>query len=169
MVAAKDCNRGHAPARTAYIAGTRSGWKCSICRCTASTKLNLTKHECGGRKEWEQRKPKSATTPLIHDGHARVYSGEVLWCSICGAYADSKAKGMAQPCDGLPEKRKDCGGMWGQRLKLQRRCRPKTFGLMLVHRNADGTLWQPSGGTYANLGSRKTASEQASRRNNDSH
>ena len=28
------------------------------------------------------------------DGHTRVYSGEVVWCSTCGAYADKKAHGM---------------------------------------------------------------------------
>jgi hypothetical protein len=97
VVAAEGCNRGHKPCRGAYIAGARSGWKCSICRCTASTLRNLTKLDCGGHKEWEQRKPKLATTPVVHDGHDRVYAGEVVWCSICGAYADSKAKGMARP------------------------------------------------------------------------
>ena len=96
---------------------------------------------------------------MVHDGHDRVYAGEVVWCSICGAYADSKAKGMARPCEGLPEKRKGYGGMWGQRQKLLRRCHPKTFEFMRVHRNVDGTLWQPSGGTYTNLGSRTKTSE----------
>ena len=41
--------------------------------------------------------------------------------------------------------------MWGQRLKLLRRCHPKTLEYMRVHRNADGTLWQPTGGSYTNL------------------
>ena len=85
------------------------------------------------------------------DNHNRVYSGDVVWCSICGCYADSKAKGMADLCNGKPDKHDDGGGMWGQRNKLYRRCHPKTGGLMQEHRNADGTPWVPSGGGYAVL------------------
>ena len=83
--------------------------------------------------------------------HKRVYSGGVVWCAVCACLSDSKAKGMAKLCNGAPKKSHDGGGMWGQMRKLLRRCHPKTLQLMQEHRNADGSLWVPSGGTYERL------------------
>ena len=59
------------------------------------------------------------------DGHTRVYSGEVVWCSTCGAYADKKAHGMKGLCKGAPKREEEggkqrYGGMWGQLRKLMR-------------------------------------------------
>ena len=52
------------------------------------------------------------------DGHTRVYSGEVVWCSTCGAYADKKAHGMQTVCKVAPIREEvhgkyKYGGMWG--------------------------------------------------------
>ena len=49
--------------------------------------------------------------------------------------------------------------MWGQLKKLIRRSHPKTLRLMQEHRNADGTLWVPSGGTYERLEQRSAAAK----------
>lgn len=85
---------------------------------------------------------------MVHpacDNHKRVYSGDVVWCSFCGCYADSKAKGMVDHFDGKPDKSPEGGGMWGQISNLYRRCHPETLRLMEEHCNADGTQWVPSG------------------------
>ena len=47
----------------------------------------------------------------------------------------------------------------GQIRKLLRRCHPKTLQLMQEHRNADGSLWVPSGGTYERLEIRRALAE----------
>ena len=78
-------------------------------------------------------------------GHTRVYSGEVVWCSTCGAYADKKAHGMQTICKGAPVREEEngkykYGGMWGQLRKLMRRIHPKTGEVMEEHRHSDGSL-----------------------------
>jgi hypothetical protein len=61
----------------------------------------------------------------VGGGHSRMLSGDVMWCGICGCYADGKAVGLAAPCSGPPAKNGH-GGMWGQLRKL-RNCRhPRT-------------------------------------------
>ena len=105
VVAAAGLDRDHMPIRLPYFGGMRSGWKCTKCKQISSTREKLTKHECGGKRRWTRSAPTAANSGLepTVDRHTRVYSGDVVWCSVCGCYPDSKAKGMDRPCNGKPE------------------------------------------------------------------
>ena len=96
---------GYKPVKTPQIGGARSGCRCTTCRDLASTKEKLTRRRCRGRARWETQ-PAAARldTPEQGDGHTRVYSGDVVWCSTCGAYAGSKANGMGAQRRGAPVK-----------------------------------------------------------------
>ena len=37
---------------------------------------------------------------LRHDSHRIVRSGSITWCDRCGAYAETRGRGMARPCRG---------------------------------------------------------------------
>ena len=74
----------------------RSGWRCKTCRCISSTKAKLENKKCLGAvtSRWEEMAAAAAADAhKDSDGHTRVYSGEVGWCSTCGAYADKKRMG----------------------------------------------------------------------------
>ena len=71
----------------------------------SSTKAKLDEKKCNGSvaKKWEELAAIAAAKAINDtDGHTRVYSGEVVWCSTCGSYADKKAHGMQTVCKGAP-------------------------------------------------------------------
>ena len=110
--------------------------------------------KCGGSvaTKWETLAARAvADANKSSDGHTRVHSGDVVWCSTCGAYADKKAHGMQSTCEGAPTRGIHYGGMWGQLRKLMRRVHPKTGEIMQEHTNADGSPWAPGLKMYANL------------------
>ena len=125
----------------------------------SSTRAKLDDKKCHGAaaKRWEEQAATAAAmAQRDSDGHTRVYSGEVVWCSTCGAYADKKAHGMEGVCKGAPKREEEdgkpkYGGMWGQLRKLMRRIHPKTGETMEEHRNRDGSLWGPGLKPYSNL------------------
>ena len=41
----------HMPQKVTQISGMRSGWRCKICRCMASTKAKLDDKKCKGRQQ----------------------------------------------------------------------------------------------------------------------
>ena len=141
----------HLPQKVTQLSGMRSGWRCRICRCMSSTRAKLEDKKCHGAaaSKWEElAATAAAAAPKDSDGHTRVYSGEVVLCSTCGAYADKKAHGMKGVCKGAPKREEEdgkhkYGGMWGQLRKLMRRVHRKTGHTMEEHRNQDGTLWGP--------------------------
>ena len=144
----------HMPQKVLQISGMRSGWRCKVCRCMSSTKAKLDERKCNGSvaKKWETLAAVAAAkAEKDTDGHTRVHSGEVVWCSTCGAYADKKAHGMQAVCKGAPERGTQYGGMWGQLRKLMRRIHPKTGENMQEHCNHDGSPWGPGLKPYANL------------------
>ena len=57
-------------------------------------------------------------------------SGEVIWCSRCGVYADKKSKGLSNTCNGKPPRQRHRGGMEGQLRKLRNGEHPKTRELL---------------------------------------
>ena len=65
-----------------------------------------------------------AGTPM-GGGHTKILSGEVTWCSTCGAYADAKAIGLTKECKGHPKRGGSYGGAWGQLRKLLRGVHPR--------------------------------------------
>ena len=149
----------HMPQKVTQISGIRSGWRCRICRCMSSTKAKLDEKKCKGAaaNKWEELAATAAAVAKKGtDGHTRAYSGEVVWCSTCGAYADKKAHGVQDGCKEAPKREEEdgkykYGGMWGQLRKLMRRVHPKTGEVMEEHRNKDGSLWEPSLRLYSNL------------------
>jgi hypothetical protein len=81
----------HLPQKVTHLSGMRNGWRCRICRCISSTKAKLEDKKCLGAaaSRWEEMAATAAAdAQKDSDGHTRVYSGEVVWCSTCGAYAD---------------------------------------------------------------------------------
>ncbi len=58
-------------------------------------------------------------------GHCRQLSGDIVWCSLCGAYAAGVARGMAQPCPGRRQAWRG-GGRHGQLLSLRAGKHPRT-------------------------------------------
>ena len=81
----------------------------------SSTKAKLETRKCKGfvAKRWEALAVKAVVVAEKDiDGHARVHSGEVVWCSTCGAYAHEKAHGMQPRCNGAPQRGTRYGGMW---------------------------------------------------------
>lgn len=133
----------HGPQKVMHVSGIRSGWRCMVCRRMSSTKAKLELQHCRGpvARKWEALAANVAVVAKKQgDGHTRVHSGEVIWCSTCGAYADKKAhKGVHY------------GGMCGQLRKLMRKIHPETGELMQEHCNTDGSPWGPGMNLYANL------------------
>ena len=85
------------------------------------------------------------------DGRSHVHYSDVIWCSVCGSYADKKAHGMSTVCIGAPQKEGHCGGKWGQLRKLKRRAHPETNERMDERCNPDGSPWGPGMGAYSRL------------------
>ena len=95
----------HMPQKVLQISGMRSGWRCKVCRCMSSAKAKLDDNKRNGSvaNKWEALAAVAAAkAEKDTDGHTRVYSGEVVWCSTCGAYADTKAHGMQTIVKGAP-------------------------------------------------------------------
>ena len=87
------------PQKVTQISGMRSGWRCKICRCMASTKAKLDDKKCKGAaaNKWEKVVAiAAAAANKDTGGHTRVYSGEVVWRSTCGTYADKWHAGRLQ-------------------------------------------------------------------------
>ena len=105
------------------------------------SKLDEKKRNGSVAKKWETLAAVAAPrAEKDTDGRTRVYSGEVVWCSTCGAYADKKAHGMQTIFKGAPVREEvdgkyKYGGMWGQLRKLMRRIHPRTGEAMQEHCN----------------------------------
>ena len=55
-----------------------------------------------------------------------MLSGEVIWCSICGAYADLSVGGLQEACEGKHKGPWIGGGKRGQLCLLRKNVHPKT-------------------------------------------
>lgn len=81
----------------------------------SSTKAKLEVRKCKGPVA-KQREALAANAAAVAekdtDGHTRVHSGEVVWCSTCGAYADKKAHAMQKLCNGAPQRGTHYECMW---------------------------------------------------------
>ena len=92
------------PQKVTQISGMRSGWRCRICRCMSSTKAKLDEKKFKGAvaKKWDHLAAAAAAAAKKDtDGHTRVYSGEVVWCSTCGADATEKRMACRPHAKGL--------------------------------------------------------------------
>ena len=120
---------GHAPEKTCRN-GTRSGWRCKVCKHQSADFRKLASQRCEGSaaSRWATKAVKLAEAgATVGRGHTRVLSGETLWCLTCGAFADTKAVQLSGICNGAPTvwKQGRYGGMWGQKLKLLKGIHPR--------------------------------------------
>jgi hypothetical protein len=76
-------------------------------------------------KRWSKVERKDDAVVKTGHEHKKMLSGDVLWCSRCGVYADKKAKGLLDSCSGKPPKGGG-GRMEGQLRKLRNNIHPKT-------------------------------------------
>ena len=97
-------------ARPAALGGHRlvmanSGrWNCMVCKRSAAKSASLAPGQCNG----SVAKRLAARTKAIVDSggslgshHKFMMSGDVLWCSICGAFAEGcGTMALARPCQG---------------------------------------------------------------------
>ena len=58
-------------------------------------------------------------------GHARMLSGDVIWCGTCGAYADLRVSGLTEACTGKHTGPWRGGGKRGQLSSLRKNRHPK--------------------------------------------
>ena len=78
-------------------------WRCSTCRTMAGKLFPFASERCPGSaaQKWAAKALQLAEKGQAEGkGHARMLSGDILWCRNCGAYACGSAKGLAKPCPG---------------------------------------------------------------------
>eukprot|EP00929_Paragymnodinium_shiwhaense_P102607 TRINITY_DN65803_c0_g1_i3.p1 TRINITY_DN65803_c0_g1~~TRINITY_DN65803_c0_g1_i3.p1 ORF type:complete len:967 (+),score=210.69 TRINITY_DN65803_c0_g1_i3:52-2952(+) len=98
------------------LARCRFGWQCVKCKVRAKTYGKIAPRQCSGNAtaRWAEKAQELAGLGMPSaGGHTRVLSGELLWCTKCGAYASSVARGLAKPCPGKVQS-SSRGGMAGQ-------------------------------------------------------
>jgi hypothetical protein len=80
-------------------------WECRTCKRKSKMRCKLAPWRCEGSvvRKW-----------VDGCGHTRVMSGEVIWCTRCGSFAESAAKGLAKPCRGRFQGSLVRGGLAGQ-------------------------------------------------------
>ena len=94
---------------------------CSLCRTTSTKVRSFAAARCQGSAadKWARRAVAAAEKDSATGrGHHRILSGDVLWCRVCGCYADAMARGLATACKGKPPTA-NSGGRLAQ-LKLLR-------------------------------------------------
>ena len=77
-------------------------------------------------------------------------SGSVVWCTICGSYAESKAVGLHFACTGPPVRTFGTGGRYAQLHRLRASRHPVTGAIIPAATELDGTPVVRSQG-YARL------------------
>ena len=77
-------------------------------------------------------------------------SGSVVWCTICGSYAESKAVGLRSACTGPPVRTFGTGGRYAQLHRLRASRHPVTGAIIPAATELDGTPVVRSQG-YARL------------------
>ena len=103
IVARPFCLGGHAlsPVAVKRVGSEKGGIeRCSICR-QSSSKPRFCMSRCKGSAatKWAEAARRMADNGVIDGGgHARMISGEVIWCSTCGAYADLSVSGPKEAC-----------------------------------------------------------------------
>ncbi len=86
---------------------TRVGdeWRCGACRARSRRWNWIAPQRCGGSAavQWAERAVALAAA-AGHEGrgHRRYAYGPLVWCEVCGAYAERFAVGLAKPCPGRP-------------------------------------------------------------------
>ena len=137
-------------------------WKCFTCRKSSTRYSTIASRRCAGSAAftWAKHAALVAEANQGDSGcHVRVANGTLIWCRICGHYAQHRAIGLSKGCLGPPDK-------WSSRAAQLRRLlsghHPKSNELLrdppvLEHWDADAarglhvrwrgrksSLWGPS-------------------------
>ena len=99
-------------------ASTGKGWLCTICsrRSTKRWRLLVRKCERDGKKEWAN----------AANGHTLYRSGNIVWCSLCGAFAETRANRLQKVCLKKPPEQYGSGGVRCQLNRLKAGLHPVT-------------------------------------------
>ena len=98
-------------------------------------------------------------TESINQGkqHAMRKSGHILWCGICGSFAETRASGLVGTCEGTPSQQHGVGRSRLNRLNnLRAGLHPVTFARLPEATKVNGEPLQGDG-VYARL--KQTSSE----------
>ena len=85
---------------------TGERWRCSVRRLDATERQALAADRCRGppRERWKAEAVRR--TPAAQRSSCRAHNvattGEVVWCTRCGAYAELRGRGLARACPGRP-------------------------------------------------------------------
>ena len=103
-------------------------WVCIVCQRRSKLRSTLAPRRCEGSavQRWDARAQALGGHDQAGAGHARVKSGEVVWCIRCGSYAESAAKGLAKWCRGRLQGDGGKGGLAGQLKSLMAGRHPVT-------------------------------------------
>ena len=79
-------------------------WRCVQCWRWSRSKSKLARQRCHGAVQtgWFEWAAQPAGSALAIREHFKIRSGPVEWCAVCGAYAQSYARTLAQSCPGPP-------------------------------------------------------------------
>ena len=102
--------------------------RCSICR-QSSAKPRFCMARCKGSaaSKWAEAAKRMADNGVVDGGgHTRMISGDVIWCSACGAYADLSVSGLRHACTGRHTGPWEGGGKRQQLSNLRKNRHPKT-------------------------------------------
>ncbi len=100
---------------------------CAVCRRQSRKVAAFVRGRCAGSAatRWADRAAADAQAGIqIGGGHQRRMSGEVVWCSRCGAYASSLARGLMRACLGPPAPGGNSGGRAWQLRRLKKGFHP---------------------------------------------
>ena len=87
-------------------------WRCIACRAWSRNWGSICAGACSGSaaNKWARKVQQLATAGShVGAGHKLMLSGEVIWCMVCGAYAEKHAIALQKPCVGPPVRRKRGG------------------------------------------------------------
>jgi hypothetical protein len=78
-------------------------WECRVCRRRSKRHAKLAPKRCEGSAalEWATKARALTDHGLTNAGsHARVMSGDLIWCTRCGSFSEHVGKGLAKACRG---------------------------------------------------------------------
>ena len=78
---------------------------CTVCRASSTAHARFATERCKGSavQSWEARASNDVRVgPHRSGSHVQRLTGGILWCDVCGAYAELRAMGLAGACRRRP-------------------------------------------------------------------
>ena len=110
----------------------RSGqsWLCTACKCRSTSWSKLATAKCVGSKSRIPCRGAGEAVVNVASGgrrHLLISSGTVVWCGICGSFAETRtSRRMTNCCNGPPPAAAGTGGMRQQLQSLRDGLHPVT-------------------------------------------